>query len=258
MFEHSLIDLETRQQPARRRWISLPVAVALHLVAFAAFGFGTYWSVGTVPEPPVNIAFIDVMLPPPPPPVKRGGGKPPEPTKSQTPLKPLPPQQPVQPDPARVPDKPPSNTVQDTTEDLSAPGTDPTAPAGPGDPNGDPLGDPNGSKNGKPEGEFPTVEEETGPVHLTAAMTPPVATLKVQPRYTETARRANIQGVVVVEAIVDEQGRVTDARVLRGLPMGLDRAAIEAIQQWKFRPAMMQGRPVKVYFTLTATFTLQR
>ena len=256
MFEHSLIDLEARQP--RRRWISLPVAVSLHLVAFAAFGFGTYWSVGTVPEPPVNVAFIDVTLPPPPPPIKRGGGKPPEPSKRQTVPAPQPPRQPVQPDPERMPDKPPVNTVQQTVEDLSAQGDDPNAPIGKGDPHGDPNGVENGSKDGVPHSDLPPAEGPTAPLHLTAAITPPVAISKVQPRYTEPARRAGLQGVVVVEAVVDEQGRVTDARILRGLPMGLDRAAIEAIQQWKFRPALLENRPVKVYFILTANFTLQR
>jgi len=114
-----------------------------------------------------------------------------------------------------------------------------------------------GKGPGKGTGDGPE-DAPSGPIRLTAAMTPPMAIYKVQPRYTETARRANVQGVVVVEAVIDEQGRVTDVRVLRGLPMGLDRAAIEAIQQWKFSPAMMQERPVKVYFTLTANFTLQR
>ena len=80
----------------------------------------------------------------------------------------------------------------------------------------------------------------------------------ILPRYTEPARRAGVQGTVIVEAIIDEQGRATDVRILRGLPMGLDRAAVEAIQQVTFKPAMMGNRPVKVYFTLTVNFAIQR
>ena len=58
--------------------------------------------------------------------------------------------------------------------------------------------------------------------------------------------------------MIDEQGRVTNERLIRGLPMGLDQAALEAIQQWRFKPALLDGRPVKVYFTLTVNFTIQR
>ncbi|HYU31122.1 MAG TPA: energy transducer TonB, partial [Thermoanaerobaculia bacterium] len=77
------------------------------------------------------------------------------------------------------------------------------------------------------------------------------------PVYTEVARKARVTGVVIVEAIIDERGDVTNARVLKGLPMGLDRAALEAVQHWKFRPAQFQGRAVKVYYTLTVNFQVQ-
>ena len=70
-------------------------------------------------------------------------------------------------------------------------------------------------------------------------------------QYPELARIARVTGVVIVETIIDEQGNIESARVLQGLPMGLDRAAVEAVRQWKFKPAMRNGTPVKVYFTLT-------
>jgi len=80
----------------------------------------------------------------------------------------------------------------------------------------------------------------------------------IRPQYTEVARRAGLQGTVIVEAVIDEKGRAIDVRILRGLAMGLDRAAVEAIERCPFRPAMMAGRPVKVYFNLTVNFTIQR
>ncbi len=76
------------------------------------------------------------------------------------------------------------------------------------------------------------------------------------PAYTELARRARITGVVIVEAIIDEQGNVSSTRVLKGLPMGLDRAAVDAVGAWKFKPAMTYGKPVAVYYTLTVNFKL--
>jgi TonB family protein len=74
------------------------------------------------------------------------------------------------------------------------------------------------------------------------------------PVYTEVARKARVQGVVIVEAIIDEQGNVTHTNILKGLPLGLGQAAVEAVETWKFKPAMFEGRPVKVYYTLTVNF----
>lgn len=74
------------------------------------------------------------------------------------------------------------------------------------------------------------------------------------PVYTELARRARVTGTVIVEAIIDEKGDVVNVRVLKGQPMGLDQAAVDAIKTWKFKPAMKEGKPVKVYYVLTVNF----
>jgi len=50
---------------------------------------------------------------------------------------------------------------------------------------------------------------------------------------------------------------VTNVRVLKGLPMGLDQAAVDAVKNWRFRPATLNGRPVSVYYSLTVNFRLQ-
>jgi protein TonB len=60
-----------------------------------------------------------------------------------------------------------------------------------------------------------------------------------------------------VQAIIDKQGTVTNVKVLKGLPMGLDNAAVETIKTWKFEPATLNGKPVDVYYNLTVNFTLQ-
>jgi protein TonB len=89
------------------------------------------------------------------------------------------------------------------------------------------------------------------------AINKPEIITRVQPVYTEAARRARIQGVVIVETIIDKTGNVTNVRVLKALPMGLDNAAVEAVKKWKFKPADLNGRPVNVYFVLTVNFQLQ-
>ncbi|MGA7377913.1 MAG: energy transducer TonB, partial [Candidatus Sulfotelmatobacter sp.] len=70
------------------------------------------------------------------------------------------------------------------------------------------------------------------------------------PEYTEQARVAKTQGTCILWLIVDDQGRPRDIRVVRGLGMGLDAKAIEAVKQWKFQPAMKDGRPVNVQISV--------
>lgn len=265
MFEHSLIDLEAKQQP-RRRWISLPIAIALHVVGVTAFAFASYWNVGAVPEPSLNVVFLS-MTPMPELPAGGGGGgrpKPPEARPERPEPEPVKPSQPVQPTDETVPDEVPLPATTATTDmdDLLPAGDagdgpigDPNLPIGPGD--GPGPGGPGENPNGDGDGPVAGVGDSQ-PIRFTVGMTKPEPIRQVQPRYTENARRAGVQGAVILEAIIDEQGNVTDVRVLRGLPMGLDREAVNAVQQWKFRPAMMANKPVKVFFNLTVNFTIQR
>jgi periplasmic protein TonB len=98
---------------------------------------------------------------------------------------------------------------------------------------------------------------DPGPVRLTAAMERPVKLHAPSPQYTEIARRARIHGTVVVEAVIGIDGAVRDVTVLRGLPMGLSEAAVAAVEQWRFEPARLDGRPVAVILSLSVTFVLQ-
>jgi protein TonB len=259
MFEHSLIDLEA-QPSSRRRWLSLPIAVGLHVAGLTAFALASYWNVGTVPDPQLADVFV-VTLPPP-----DGGGGGPKPKPQPEQKKQTAPQttkQLMQPDLKTIPEKPPAPATADTTPPLvptgPATGDDPYLGPGPG--NGDCPGCPPGPGHGDgPVGPAvePSAPVDTSPIRLSFGMTKPEVVHQVQPRYTEIARTAGVQGTVIVEAVIDEQGRVTNERLIRGLPMGLDKAALEAIQQWRFKPALLDGRPVKVYFTLTVNFTIQR
>lgn len=78
-----------------------------------------------------------------------------------------------------------------------------------------------------------------------------------QPRYTEDARKARLEGVVILQTVVDEQGNVVDVKVLKGLGYGLSESAIETVRQWRFEPARRAGQPVAVYFMLTVSFSIQ-
>jgi protein TonB len=76
-------------------------------------------------------------------------------------------------------------------------------------------------------------------------------------RYPEIARKAGIEGRVVLQFIVDERGNVVNPTVIRGIGGGCDEAAIEAIKGVRFTPGMQRGRPVKVQFQLPIVFRLQ-
>jgi protein TonB len=78
----------------------------------------------------------------------------------------------------------------------------------------------------------------------------------VSPEFTEEARRANFQGDVQIKLIVDSQGNPQDIRVVSHLGMGLEEKAIEAVKQYKFKPAVFQGHPVSVQIVIDVAFHL--
>jgi TonB family protein len=79
---------------------------------------------------------------------------------------------------------------------------------------------------------------------------------RVIPRYPPIARRAGVQGAVVVRGVVRKDGRIDDIEVIKDLPYGLGDAAREAVSRWKFRPATYKGQPIDVYYTVTVNFRL--
>lgn len=87
-------------------------------------------------------------------------------------------------------------------------------------------------------------------------LTPPRALEKVAPSYTEDARKIRIQGVVIVQTVIDKHGSVARVRILKGLHPSLDKAALEAIRQWRFEPALLEGEPVAVHYNLTINYRL--
>jgi len=84
----------------------------------------------------------------------------------------------------------------------------------------------------------------------------PKVIYQVDPEFSEEARKAKFSGNVYVSVIVDEQGRPTHVRVERGVGMGLDEKAVEAVKQYKFKPAMLNGKPVKVVVDVDVVFQI--
>jgi protein TonB len=79
---------------------------------------------------------------------------------------------------------------------------------------------------------------------------------QVKPEYPDIARRARVQGVVVMEAVINKDGAIDSLRVVSGNPL-LNQAAVDAVKQWRYRPTLLNGEPVDVVTTITVTFTFQ-
>lgn len=94
------------------------------------------------------------------------------------------------------------------------------------------------------------------PLRVGGDVKAPIIVTKVEPVYPAEALKARIQGIVICEAIIDKNGDVKKAMVLKPLPFGLDQAALEALRQWKFRPATLNGEPVEALFNVTINFHL--
>ena len=95
-----------------------------------------------------------------------------------------------------------------------------------------------------------------GAFRVGGGVTPPVPIYRVEPEFTEAARKAKYQGTVLVQIVVDADGHVKDPRVVKAVGLGLDEKALEAVKQWKFKPGMKDGRPVPVYAQIEVTFRL--
>ena len=84
----------------------------------------------------------------------------------------------------------------------------------------------------------------------------PRKVLDVAPVYPLLAAKAHVEGVVIIEATIDPRGRVTNATVLRGVPV-LDEAALEAVRKWVYTPTLLNGVPTPIIMTVTLRFQLK-
>ncbi|MEO8659950.1 MAG: energy transducer TonB [Bryobacteraceae bacterium] len=95
-----------------------------------------------------------------------------------------------------------------------------------------------------------------GVYRIGGGVSAPVPIFKVEPEYSEEARKAKFQGTVLLSIVVDETGKTRDIKVLRTLGLGLDEKAIEAVMKWRFRPAYKDGKPVPVAANVEVNFRL--
>lgn len=245
MFGSSLIDLQ-REGKRGRGWRILSISLGLHLLLLASLLGAQLWQVDRVEEPPIHLVFLAARALPPQPapePPQRGQSQP-SAHHTAAQVHPVLVQPPVVND---LPTKPASSDSPPAVEIA-------TATTGPQD-IGDPLGNADKGPGNRTGGDGPV---DPGPLPVGGPIARPeiIPGTKVLPVYTEQARKARIQGAVVLQATIDEQGVVIDLRVIHKLLLGLDKSAADAVSQWRYRPATLAGRPVKVFFTVTVHFDL--
>jgi protein TonB len=95
-----------------------------------------------------------------------------------------------------------------------------------------------------------------GVYQVGGSVRPPIAIYTPDPEFSEEARKAKFSGDVIVSLIVDANGNPKNVRVLRGVGMGLDEKAVAAVQQYKFKPALQNGKPVAVYLNVEVNFQI--
>ena len=95
-----------------------------------------------------------------------------------------------------------------------------------------------------------------GIYHVGGGVAAPLLIFAPDPEFSDEARRAKFQGICVVSLVVDAQGNPQRVQVVRHLGMGLDQKAVDAVNQYRFKPATLQGKPVPVEVNIEVTFRI--
>ncbi len=246
VFDHLVLPVD--DVSVRRRCATLPCSVALHAAAAAALVAVPLLVSSELPGPPgaVRAFFVEPLVAPPPPP--------PAPAPARHSMK------------ARVtPARPTSDSAEPFTAPVEVPselrpedGLDLGIEGGV--PGGVAGGVPGGVVGGVVGGLPPVAASAPpplAPVRVGGHIKQPVKVQHVDPVYPKVAMAASVQGIVIIEAVIDASGRVSEARILRGVPM-LDDAALEAVRQWEYTPTLLDGVPTPVRMTITVAFRLER
>ncbi len=163
--------------------------------------------------------------------------------------------------PPVLPEAPPPATPDSLPELEPEPA--PEGPGGPGDGTqgdwtGSRFGIPGGTGDGDGDGDAgPGDAPGVDPLELTGDMVRPVLLEKVSPAYPPVARKAGLGGRVTVRAVIAPDGSVESVEVFSSTNPLFNEAAVDAVSRWRYRPALMNGRPVRVYFSVVVDFLVR-
>lgn len=241
MFENQLIESQHHKGTGKKP-LTFAVSLVIHVVVIGSVVAASLWFVEEVPEPPIPVQFYAAAPPPPPPPppaAPKAAPQKPQPKPTPTPTKVTAPT--VIPDIIPQP-LPAPEPVEAPTEGVEG-----------GVEGGVPGGVVGGVIGGTPGGTGSTIG---APLRVGGDVKAPILKERVEPVYPEPARKARMQGVVILEAIITADGNVADVKVLKSVNPLLDAAAERAVSKWTYRPATLGGRAVSVYLTVTVNFQL--
>jgi len=229
---------DTRPRANGAAGSTLAVSIVAHALILAAVIVVPLLATDALPAPDdiINVYVRDALppLPAAPPEIHRTPSPAPTPSPNVAPVEP--------------PDAIHDAVVRSPVTDLSVGVVRPTGDGG--------LGVIGGTDVGVPQPPSPPAPVVQKPVRL-SAYEMPRKLHEVAPTYPAIAQRANIEGDVIIEAVIAVDGTVRDARVLRSQPL-LDRAALDAVKQWRYAPTRLGGVAVPVIVTVTVRFRLQR
>ncbi|HEY2291878.1 MAG TPA: energy transducer TonB [Thermoanaerobaculia bacterium] len=106
--------------------------------------------------------------------------------------------------------------------------------------------------------QLPQTEKDPQKAPLKEDVQRPRLVSRPSPQYTPEAQKAKVEGTVILEAILEKDGSVSHGRILQDQPKGLGLSALEALCDWRFKPAMKNGEPVRVYYVLNVNFHVGR
>ena len=234
---HDVTDRRPRATGARGG--TLAVSIVTHAALLAAAIVVPLLATDALPTPLKTIDAFRHDAPPPP--------EPPAPAAARTHARA------PQPDANAIPFEAPPEIVAEVPRppavDVGMPVGETT---GPGVPDGV-IGGTNTVAAPQP----PSPPPPSGPIRVGGDVRMPTKVHDVAPVYPQIARAAGVDGVVIIEAVIAVDGSVRDARVLRSEPL-LDRAALDAVKQWRYAPTRLNGVAVPVIVTVTVHFRLQR
>lgn len=221
---------------------TIPVSLLLHLVVLAAIVVVPLLASDQIPEPAsaVKAFFVEPLAAPPPPP------PPPPPAARAAVVPKVQPKPVVQQNAFVAPVDVPQDIKPEESLDLGVEGG-----AG-GVEGGVPGGVVGGVVGGLPDAPPPPPQQA---VRVGGQIKEPKKLKSVNPEYPAIAKQARVQGVVILECTISPQGKVTEVKVLRGIPL-LDEAAVTAVKQWVYTPTLLNGVPVPVIMTVTVNFKL--
>jgi len=248
-----MFDVISRADPAvpHQEGVPLLISTVVHLVMIGAVAAIPLLYVSTeLPQVPDMLAFVAAAPPPPPPPPPAASRAAKAVTSSKQVPKPVP--RVVRSVPVEAPAE-----IAPARADVD-PGRDEGIPGGVegGVPGGIPGGVVGGILTDVVPPPLPPAPVVRAPVRVGGAITVPGLVTRIEPVYPPLAVRAQVQGVVILEAVVDQYGEVENVSVLRSIPL-LDRAAIEAVRQWRYSPLLLNGQPERFVLTVTVSFSLK-